>query len=160
MEPSGTIQGLLEHSKNQKEFIAGAKKVWSKYRSPKRKVIRGRPSVWKPIISAVNAWYRDNKKDQRFQKPTDYQLIQHVLSQHPGLREDAVRKYVKLDRLSRKPPQDRSLNEWQYLNKRASFFLEEEFITMQVELSSKDSDKSVSEIVEMIKERISSALQK
>jgi hypothetical protein len=160
LECRDTIQALLENSKNQREFIAGAKKVWSKYRSSKRKVLRGRPSVWKPVISAVEAFYDKSKKDFKFQKVSDGQLIQYVRIKHPELREDAVRKYVRLNRISWIPPQDRSPADWRFIQKHAPGLLKKDFIAKQVELYRKGTDKPLSEVVKTVMKRITSALQK
>lgn len=125
------IQTLFENSKNQKEFIAGAKKVWSKFRSSQGKVRNGRPSEWRTVITEIQRWYKDHNRDDIFERTTDYQLIQHVGSKHPGLHKDTIRKYVKLWRLTWTPPWNRSIADWRWLNKHEPGLVQNEFETIK-----------------------------
>jgi hypothetical protein len=121
------IQALLENSKNQKEFIAGAKQVWSKFQSSQGRVRRGRPSEWRTVIAEIVLWYEDQKKDYMFEKTTDYQLIQHVKSKYPALHNDTIRKFVKLWRLTWTPPWNRSIADWRWLNKHEPGLVQDDF---------------------------------
>ena len=149
------IQALLEQSKNQKQFIAGARTIWVKFRTSKKKVRRGRPSEWRTVIAEIVLWYEDQKKDYMFEKTTDYQLIQHVESKHPKLHKDTIRKFVKLWRLSWTPPWNRSIADWRWLNKHEPGLVHDDFQAIK----HLQESSTLRFVLKDVEQRISAALK-
>ncbi|HWF59543.1 MAG TPA: hypothetical protein VN666_04445 [Nitrospira sp.] len=117
---------LIENSKTQKQFITGAKKLWSKVFTLKEMANQRRPSEWRTIIVEIKRWYEARNRDFRHEMALDGQLIRDVKANHPRLNAYTIRKYVRLFRVTWTPPWERTKGDWELLNENASEIVQAE----------------------------------